>query len=89
MGGLLLKVQGFRREAVEGRREKYTSHLAFEPSQPKGSDSAAFLQHFVTITPIRLDRTDRRTLRALQKWDLGLPRKGPAQQSKALKAPTP
>jgi 5'-nucleotidase len=73
IGGLILRSEGFRREAIDGKREKYSSRLGFEPSQPRGSDSEAFLRQFVTITPIRLDRTDHQTLRDLQNWDLSLP----------------
>lgn len=73
VGGLVLKVDGFKREAVDGRREKYSSHIEFVPSQPAGSDSAVFLQKFATITPIRLDRTDHQAVRELQTWDLRLP----------------
>jgi 5'-nucleotidase len=72
--GLVLKVTGFKRQMSDGRRVKYKPVLKFERNQPDDSDSAAYLQKFATVTPIRVDRTAYDAIPALRQWDFDLPK---------------
>ncbi len=56
-------------EDAEGERRFRSVFVPPDPS-PAGSDTEAYNDGLVTITPLRFDWTDRATVEALEGWDL-------------------
>lgn len=56
-------------DAAEGERRFNSVFVPPDPS-PAGSDTEAYNNGLVTITPLRFDWTDRATVEALEGWDL-------------------
>lgn len=50
-----------------------------EWDEQPGSDIAAFRAGYITVTPLRVDMTDRRSMARLARWDLPVPRSRPAR----------
>ncbi len=67
MGGSAIRFGYDEVEGEDGARVFRPRFLPVE-TQPPGSDSQAFAQGMITVTPLRFDWTDDDTLRALQSW---------------------
>ena len=58
-------------EAADAEGERRFSVVFVPPETiPAGSDTEAYNEGLVTITPLRFDWTDRPTVEALEGWDL-------------------
>ena len=70
MGGTLISVTGYRSRGTENETETVQARLKFERTAPEGTDSAAFFDGYITITPLKFDWTAREALEDLESWDL-------------------
>jgi len=70
MGGSYIAVEGFTPPEGDGDVLSVRSNLRFHRDAPEGSDTAAFLESYVTVTPLRFDWTDRDALSDLLSWEL-------------------
>lgn len=59
-----------------------------EWDEQPGSDFAAFRSGHITITPLRVDMTDRRFMGRLTRWDLPVPRPGTRTPAARGKGPS-
>lgn len=66
------EVTGDPGEEVDGTEGERRFSVVFVPPDaiPAGSDTEAYNEGLVTITPLRFDWTDRPTVEALEGWDL-------------------
>ena len=73
MGGAYIEVSSF--EILEQDEAHFAhSRIRFNRDHPAGSDTARFYQGNITITPLRLDWTDRAMLDRIQEWGLEIER---------------
>ena len=70
MGGSYLKADSYAEGEDTETGRYYRARLGFQRDFPEETDSAAYMQGYVTITPLRFDWTDRAALAALEDWDL-------------------
>ena len=69
MGGSYFGIDYEEVDAAEGER-RFNSVFVPPDPPPAGSDTEAYNDGLVTITPLRFDWTDRATVEALEGWDL-------------------
>ncbi len=70
MGGTMISVTGYRTRLTEKGVRTVQSRLKFERTGPEGTDSGAYFEGYITITPLKFDWTARETLKDLESWDL-------------------
>ncbi|MFW6198325.1 MAG: 5'/3'-nucleotidase SurE [Acidobacteriota bacterium] len=71
MAGYEFDVKGYVEDGTDGEATLYRLDLGFQWPR-EGGDTRSFANGYVTVTPIRLDMTDYRTLGELADWDLAL-----------------
>lgn len=69
MGGSYLRLGYQEVEGEEGARV-FQPRITPEDTFPAGSDTEAFMEGMITITPLRFDATDREALDDLSSWGL-------------------
>jgi len=69
MGGTMISVTGYRTRSTEEGVRTVQSRLKFERTGPEGSDSAAYFDGYITITPLKFDWTAIDVLKELKSWD--------------------
>lgn len=70
MGGRYLRIKGFTSGEQEGETMPVRAKLDFlSPIAPEGSDTRAFLQGAITVTPLAWDWTHANSLVRLKSWD--------------------
>lgn len=70
MGKLPFRIDGFEsRKDMEGR-QYFKPKWRLIPVEETGTDTRAYLDGLITITPLRLDWTDHQVLKDLLHWDL-------------------
>jgi 5'-nucleotidase len=72
MRGTYFGVGGFREIAKDGNTELYRATMRGADRRGDDSDTAAYLDGYVTVTPLRFDWTDPAMLDALGQWNLSL-----------------
>ena len=70
MGGTMISITGYRTRETAGDALTVQSRLKFENKGPDGTDSGAFFDGYITITPLRFDWTARDTIKELESWGL-------------------
>lgn len=70
MGGSYLVLRGWTERKTESGKPGAVAKLGLVRSAPAGSDSEAYGQGYVTVTPLQFDWTDRAALLELGDWDL-------------------
>lgn len=73
MGGLYLTIGSFQRKDAEDGSHKAKANIQWNREAPAGSDTAAYLEGFISVAPLRVDWTDQATLDRIESWGLGLP----------------
>lgn len=68
MGGSFFRVSGYRRVRQEGRDELWSAIPRLESEAPPGSDTEAYFDGNITITPLRFDWTHLDLKQELQGW---------------------
>jgi 5'-nucleotidase len=69
MGGMHLRFD-YEEVAAGGAERSFQARIGLETEGPEGSDTAAFLQDMITITPLLFDWTAYDVLDELRGWDL-------------------
>lgn len=72
MGSSYFGATEFHKREDPFGRTYYWGALGYMDDSTPGTDSTAFRQKLVTITPLRIDWTDVELLNALERWDLEL-----------------
>jgi 5'/3'-nucleotidase len=67
-GGQYFHVDDFRRRTDAEGKQTARAAMGFKSKQPAGSDTDFFLKKHITITPLRIDRTDAAVLAELKTW---------------------
>ncbi|MFT7680048.1 MAG: 5'-nucleotidase [Planctomycetota bacterium] len=70
MGGSYLVLRGWTERKTPSGQSGAVAKLGLDRGAPAGSDSEAYNQGYVTITPLQFDWTDRAALLELGDWDL-------------------
>lgn len=70
MGGTYFGVGGFEEIGESGDTTSYRATVRGADRGGDDTDTAAYLDGYVTITPLRFDWTDRETLETVEGWDL-------------------
>lgn len=70
MGGSYLVLRGWTERKTESGEPGAVAKLGLDRSAPTGSDSEAYNQGYVTVTPLQFDWTDREALLELSGWEL-------------------
>lgn len=73
MGGSYFGVGGFEEVERQGDTVVYRSTMRPATRGGDDTDTTAYLDGWVTVTPLRFDWTDTSMLKALGSWDLSLP----------------
>jgi 5'-nucleotidase len=73
MGGSYIRMDTYREAERTEDGVVYRPQLTRETAFPEGSDSGAYMDGYVTITPLRFDWTHHEALADLAEWDLELP----------------
>ena len=72
MGGLYFRVSAVEETRTAGDSTQYRARVTGAYEVQPGSDTRAYLDRFVTVTPLRIDWTDEAMLRDLATWQLRL-----------------
>lgn len=72
MGGDLYVIRGWKHLEGEDGSHQVRAELSVGREAPAGSDMDAFLEGWVTITPMRFDWTDHQAIREIESWGLSL-----------------
>ncbi len=70
MGGSYLVTRGWSERDTEAGEPGVIAQLAYDRRAPQGSDTAAFNEGYVTVTPLQFDWTDQAALTDLANWEL-------------------
>ena len=73
MGGCYLHMDTYEEAGTKEEGVIYRPKLTRETTFPKGSDTEAYMDGYVTITPLRFDWTHQKALEGLADWKLELP----------------
>lgn len=72
MGDSYLKTESYKPVAVNGNQTAYERERIIVQSENSSTDTYAFQQGYITITPLKFDWTDHQLLNELESWDLQL-----------------
>ena len=70
MGGTQITVKGYSSLESDNGIRSVKTNLKFETRGPKGTDTGAFFEGYVTVTPLRFDWTAKDALKELEGWGL-------------------
>lgn len=71
MKGAYVQANSYRQvQESEGDSSDYRARVEFVREFPEGSDSKAYMDGYVTITPLRFDWTDHDSIEAIAGWGL-------------------
>lgn len=73
MGDSYLQFTDYELVQEEDQRFHYEQQIAFVQSRMENSDTYAYQQGYITITPLKFDWTAHELLDAVEAWDLQLP----------------
>lgn len=71
MGGSFFRIVGYQQGMDQFGNTTYQPQLDYQNPVPGGSDSEAYQQGRITVTPLRLNWTDSDALAELESWGLG------------------
>lgn len=72
MGDSYLKTASYKAVEQDGNRTAYERERIIVQSENASTDTYAFQQGYITITPLKFDWTDHQLLKELESWDLQL-----------------
>lgn len=72
MGGSYLTTDGWASRRTEEGEDGVAPRLRLQGGGPEGSDTKAFLDGHITITPLQFDWTDRSAIEELSDWSLSV-----------------
>jgi 5'-nucleotidase len=70
MGGFYFRVSDMIQSSDAGDTTEFRARVSGATGVEPGSDSALYLDGYITITPLRIDWTDEATMRDLESWGL-------------------
>ena len=73
MGGSYLRMDAYQERERSDEGVLYRPRMTRASTFPEGSDSEAYMDGYITITPLRFDWTHRAALAGLAEWTLELP----------------
>ena len=68
MGGSYVSFNGYRKISDADDRSVWQPQIGLAREAPAGSDTAAYFEGRITVTPLRFDWTDRTILKELGAW---------------------
>ena len=72
MGDSYLGTSSYELVSESNNEQVYERKIALQMSENKETDTFAYQQGFITITPLKFDWTSYESLEKIQNWDLRL-----------------
>ena len=72
MGGLYLAIESFARKDEEDGTHKAKARIQWNRNPPPGTDTAAYMEGYISVAPLRVDWTDHALLEEVAGWGLSL-----------------